>query len=219
MSRSRSQRLKGESDATILHLSRKKPLFVPKAIRFVRGTSSHTRQAFLSENSWVTLDESLSQLITYESKLFNDGARHLIPAPIETSAEAFLTEFESLNVDLSDRMKCESFRAFCSSFGAIFSAHVAIALLYPEEMPNANIIKIDPLRNSPAIYILRFLYSFPELMKNENPESLFAIEYQNNLKLLIEFASKHSKYYFVLPQIQQPSTMSKGNSRVVIKTK
>ncbi|OHT17435.1 hypothetical protein TRFO_12398 [Tritrichomonas foetus] len=220
LSRSRSQRLKGESDSTILHLSRKKPIFVPKSIRLVRGTSSRTRQAFLDENRWIKLDEPLSQLISHESTMINDfHAQHQIPSPIETSAQSFLLEFERCTVDLNDKVQCESVRSFCTSFGSIFSAHVTLVLLYESEMHSSETIKINPLRNSPAMYMLRFLYYFPTLMKNEPTDTPAAVSYQEHLKVLTEFASKKSKYFFILPTSHSSSQSKSGNQRVVIKLK
>ncbi|OHS98425.1 hypothetical protein TRFO_35163 [Tritrichomonas foetus] len=222
LSRSRSQRLKGESDSTILHLSRKKPIFVPRSITLVRGTSPRTRQAFLDENQWVTLDESLAQLISHESTMINDfHASHPIPSPLETSAEAFISEFERTTVDLSDKRQTESVRAFCKCFGSIFMAHVALLLLYESEMHSAEVIKQNPLRNSPAMFVLRFLYSFPSLMKNESADTPAAKTMQEHLKELIKFAAKNSKYFFVLPTAHSSSKSgpTRSESRVVIKLK
>ncbi|KAK8884553.1 hypothetical protein M9Y10_043667 [Tritrichomonas musculus] len=220
LSRSRSQRLKGESDSTILHLSRKKPIFVPKTITFIRGTSTHTRQAYLDENKWVKLDESLSQLISHESTMINDfHASHQFPSPLETSAEAFLLEFERNHVQINDIKQTESVRSFCIAFGSIFSAHVTLLLLYENEMHYAEIIRQNPLRNSPAMLILRFLYAFPSLMKNEQTDTPAALTMQEHLKNLITFAEKNSKYYFVLPVVTIHNSQSSkmGSSRVVLK--
>lgn len=218
LSRSRSQRLKGESDSTILHLSRKKPIFVPKSLTFIRGTSPRTRQAYLDENKWVKLDESLSQLISHESTMINDfHASHQFPSPLETSAEAFLLEFERNYVHIKDLKQTESVRAFCLAFGSIFSAHVTLVLLYESEMhSSAEIIRQNPLRNSPAMLILRFLYAFPTLMKNEPTDTPAALSMQEHLRNLISFAEKNSKYYFVLPVVHTPSSKISTN-RVVLK--
>lgn len=217
ISRSRSQRLKGESDSTILHLSRKKPIFVPKSLTFIRGTSPRTRQAYLDENKWIKLDESLSQLISHESTMINDfHASHQFPSPLETSAEAFLLEFERNYVHINDIKQTESVRAFCLAFGSIFSAHVTLVLLYENEMHSADIIRQNPLRNSPAMLILRFLYAFPNLMKNEPTDTPAALAMQEHLKNLISFAEKNSKYYFVLPVVHNTSSKI-GTGRVVLK--
>ena len=218
LSRSRSQRLKGESDSTILHLTRKKPISVPKSITFIRGTAPRTRQAFLDANQWVSLDETLGQLISQESTMINDyHAQHPVPPPLETSAEAFISDFERSTVRLGDREQTESIRSFCKSFGSIFSAHVTLLLLYESEMHSADVIKQNPLRNSPAMYLLRFLYAFPSLMKSESTETASAKIMQKHLKELIKFATKNSKLYFVLPNVHTSGKSGGREQRVVIK--
>lgn len=224
LSRSRSQRLKGESDSTFIKLCRKKPIQVPKSITFIRGTSQRTKQAFLDENKWVTLSESLSSLISHENTVINDyHSQHNIPSPISTSAEAFMSNFERKYADFNNPVMCESFRAFCRSFSSMFSQNVASCLLYESEMHFSDVIKANPLRNSPAIFLLRFLYYIPTLLRGESIDSLVALQFQSNLKLLIDYAEEVSKYYFVLPSsIHQGLSKSSGaqikseGSRVVL---
>jgi hypothetical protein len=199
--RSRSGRVKIDGEPSILHLSRRKPIFVPKSISFVRGTAPRTQQALLADNVWICLTESLSQLITHEGRMINEfHASHAIPPPPSSSVEAFLSEFERRTVNLDDPMQCERIRAFCSSFANIFAAHVAWNLLYEAEMNYTEVIKQNPLKNSPAIFVLRFLYYLPSLFKTEPIDTPSALNMQANFKLLIDFAHEKRDRFFTLPK-------------------
>lgn len=225
LSRSRSSRVKGELDSTIIHITRKEPIHVPKHIGFARGTAPITRQALLDENQWVTLSETLAQMISQEHSLISDyHVQHTFPSPPEKSVEAFLSAFERATVDLDDPIQYEEIRSFVRSFGEMFSSHVALFLLYEEETdskshektPIADIIRANPLRNTPAIFILRFLYYFPTMMKAEPTDTPAAEILQRNLKLLIDYATTHAQYFFILPSQGGIVKKEGGPSRVVL---
>ena len=198
--RSRSGRVKSDLESSIIHIHRKEPIFVPKIIKFTRGVDSKTRQAVLDKNSWVSLTDPLYQLISDDYRLINDcHAQHEIPPPFDLSAQAFLNAFERNYADINDRMQCERIRAFVRAFGEIFAAHVILFLLHQSEKDVTETIRASPLRNSPAMFLLRFLYFLPNLMKSESTDSEFAVMWQQNLQLLIDFATERSAHFFVLP--------------------
>lgn len=203
-SRSRSQRIKGESDSTILHLTRSKPIFVPKVITFTRDSTPRTRQAFLEDNRWITLTSSLSHLISHENIMINEyHAQHCFPPPPETSVEAFMSHFELSAALPSDRMQCERLRSFCTSFCSIFSQNVCTFLLYEKEMSHSDVISQNPARNAPAIMLLRFFYFLPTLLKAERADTESAKQFQENLRLLVDFAERNANLYFTMPELAQ----------------
>ena len=213
LSRSRSQRIKGESDSTILHLTRTKPIYVPKVITFTRDSTPRTRQAFLEENRWVTLTNSLAHLISHENTMINEyHAQHVFPPPLDTSVEAFISHFEREAIRLDDRMQCEGIRSFCTSFCSIFSQNVCTFLLYEKEMVHLDLINQNPLRNSPAIFLLRFFYFLPTLFKAERTDTEAAKQFQEEVKLLIDFAEKNANLYFIMPELAQAPSKTSSKS-------
>ncbi|KAH0792272.1 hypothetical protein GPJ56_003798 [Histomonas meleagridis] len=214
LSRSHSKRIKGESDSTFLHLTRAKPIYVPKSITFTRDSTPRTQQAFLVENSWITLSDSLSHLISHESAMINEyHAQHIFPPPADTSVEAFLQHFERDSINLDDLEQCEMLKAFCISFSSMFSQHVPYFLLYEKEMTYSELIKQDPIRNSPAIFLLRFFYFLPTMLKSEKPDSEPSKRFQEYLKLMVDFATKNADLYFVMPEQQ---SQMKSNSKITL---
>jgi hypothetical protein len=196
--RSRGGRLKSENESTLIHLTRKKPIFFPKSVQFVRGVAPQSQQAHLDDNIWVNLSAPLSQILSHDHRVINDAhGQHQVPSPPDTSVEAFLFEFERCTVDLNNPIECEAIRGFASSVGYIFSSHVCRNLLYESELHFADIIKANPLKNSPAMFLLRFLYFLPTLMKNEPTKTATANNFQQKLQLLIEFATDRRDFYFV----------------------
>ena len=198
--RSRSGRIKGDFESSIIHIHRQEPIFVPKSIKFTRGTGSRARQPSLDKNSWVALTDPLVHIMSQECTMINDShAQHRVPPPIETSVQGFLSAFERQYANIDDAMQCESIRSFVRSFGNIFSAHVILFLLYQSEKDISETIRANPLRNSPSIFLLRFLYFLPSLLKSEATDSEFSVFWQKNLEVLIAFATEKSDYFFVLP--------------------
>jgi hypothetical protein len=98
---------------------------------------------------------------------------------------------------LAKPIQCEAIRGFATSIAALFSLHVCRNLLYESESSQDGIIKANPLKNSPAMFLLRFLYFLPSLMKNEPMRTKTAIHFQEKLRLLIDFATERRDFYFV----------------------
>jgi hypothetical protein len=154
----------------------------------------------------VTLGGPLSQLLSHDHRLVTEyHGQHTFPPPPEISVESFLSEFERTHVDLNEPRQCEGIRAFTAAFGNIFAAHVALTLLYESELHSAEIIKANPLRNTPGMFVLRFLYFLPTLMKAEATHTSSAIDFQEKLKLLISFATERREFYFVCPVSPSPA--------------
>ena len=217
-SRSRSQRLKGDSDSTHIFLKRPFSLVPPKKITFFRGENVHSKKAYLDENKWVKLPEGLSKLLSSEYSMITEiHATHILPPTPKTSVGAILSNFERHCIITSDPLEAELFRSFVLSISSIFSSHVSLCLLYDLEMNNSiePIIRANPLSNSPSIYLLRFLYYFPDLMSYDviSDENLTEI-IQKYLKTLIDFCQEHS-HLFVLP-VAPSKADSRGDTRIII---
>ena len=105
-------------------------------------------------------------------------------------------------------MKTESIKAFTESMRNLFKTHLLNYLLYEPEH-TIDTIKTDMLQNTPAIFVLRFLYFLPSLLKNEDPNSEVAQPIQKGIKLLLEFAENHGNSFFLMPSVfHRPSGTS-----------
>jgi hypothetical protein len=101
----------------------------------------------------------------------------------------------------------------------MFSANVCSNLIYESELGGIDVLKANPLRNSPAMFVLRFLFSLPSLMKNEAPTTTSAKNFQEKLKILIEFATERKDFYFIWsvpPTAPRPLTTAKPDTPKVI---
>lgn len=227
MPRSRSRSVRQVSDAFIV-LTRPKPLYVPKTIKFIRGPMPKNRQIVMDENCWVTIPETLSQILTQEnSTIMEYRGSHQIPPTPQTSAFAFFSALEVHCFDPQNPQKTEMARAFCNSVASLFAKNVVQFLLYDSESHRADTIKMDPLKNTPAIFVLRFLYFLPSLLKDEDPTTELSKSLQDFLATLANFATKVADTLFILPtSIHKISTSipshghksaSKSDSRGVIR--
>ena len=216
-SRSRSQHLKGDSDSTHIFLKRPFALIAPKKITFYRGENIHSKSAYLDENKWVKLPNELSSLISHEYTMVTEiHAIHVLPPTPQRSVGEILSNFERQCIITSDPLEAEQFRSFVLMISSLFSAHVSLCLLYDLEMNNNSyeaIIKANPLFNSPSIYLLRFLYYFPDLMSSEDiaDENLTKL-IQKYIKKLIRFCKKNSNL-FILPEPPMKNE-SRGDTRI-----
>jgi hypothetical protein len=200
LSRSHSARTKSEFETNTIRFTRPKPVFVPKSFSFLRGSANGSRQVSLDENIWIHLSGPLSKILSHENHVIAEyQGIHQIPSAPETCASAFLSEFERQTVSLDDPLQCELLRCFCASFANMFAANVCSYLLYESEVGYADTIKQNPLANSPAMFILRFLYALPGLMKTEPLDTPTALNMQNYLQILIDFATERGSQYFVWP--------------------
>lgn len=196
-SRSRSGRLVVQEN--IIKLTRQKPVFIPKSIRFVRGPVPTTHQFMMDGNVWVEMPETLSKLMVREHSLIIDSkAQHMFPPTPGTSVAAFLTAFEIDNYDPEDIMKSEMAKCFTDTIRSLFTKYLLSSLLYEPEH-TIEVLKTDQLVNTPAIFILRLLYFLPTLLRTENPDSDIARNLQEGIAKLIKFADENSSEFFILP--------------------
>lgn len=199
ISRSRSRSIKQNAEYTIT-LSRKKPVFVPKSIKFIRGPQPRPRKFMMDANQWVSMPEVLSQIMVQENSLIQESrAQHLFPPTPETSMAELLNSFELSCYDPDDIMKTEQYRMFTEMISSIFQKNVIPFLLYDQEHTVTETIKSDILANTPAIFILRFIYYLPELLKYEDPESETSKKMQEGIKRLLDFCIENANEFFVLP--------------------
>ena len=183
----------------IIKLTRQKPVFVPKSIRFVRGPVPTIHKFIMDGNAWVTMPESLSKIMLREHSLIVDSkAQHLFPPTPTTSVAAFLSSFEIENFDPDDIMKSEMVKCFSDTIRSLFTNYLISSLLYESEH-TIEVLKTDQLINTPAIFILRLLYFLPSLLRNEDPETDIAKNLQEGIEKLVQFADKNSSEFFILP--------------------
>ena len=81
----------------------------------------------------------------------------------------------------------------------MFNSVVIPSLLYESEKPFSEKLNANRLQNSPAIFILRFLYYFPHLMVNESPHSGAGKGMCDMIKELTSYCQKNCTIYFPLP--------------------
>lgn len=152
------------------------------------------------------MPEILSQIMVQENSLIMESrAVHLFPPTQETSMKEFLNSFE-LSFDPDDIMQTEQYREFTETVRSIFQKNIVPKLLYDSEHNNIETIKSDILRNTPAIFILRFIYDLPEYLKYEDPESEISKKMQDGIKKLIEFCVENASTFFVLPSSYHRAT-------------
>ena len=201
MPRSRSRSVRQTGQENVIKLSRRKPVFVPKSIRFIRGPMPSSHQFVMDDNVWVSMPEKLSQLMVQEHVLIiEQKASHTFPPTPSTSIGAFFSAFELEYCEPDDPMKTELVKAFTDSMRSLFQKHLLSSLLYEPEH-TIDTIKTDMLQNTPAIFVLRFLYFLPSLLKYDDPNSEVAQPIQNGIKMLLEFAENHGNSFFVMPSV------------------
>jgi len=209
-SRSRSKGFKSDTDSIILKLYRKTPLVVPEKIFFFRGPNQKSSQVVLEVNKWISMPESLTKILCQEHDLiFESNASHSFPPqPSTLSVANFLMKFELSMYDPDNVIQSGVIKAFTASISSMFSNSVINCLLYDKESRFLDAIRLNPLQNTPAIIILRFLYIIPNLMKNENTESDISCFVQTHLKHLTAFAEKNAQHFFLLPSVHHSNKTS-----------
>ena len=210
LSRSRSKNVRIENEPYIFKLNRIKQIVIPQKITFVRGPIQKTGTFIQEKNYWIFLPDQLTQLLFQEhTYIFESHMAHLFPPTNNINVLTFLSAFELYLYDPDNMLKSEKIKSFTSSIASLYSNNVVSSLLYETESSYVETIKIDPLRNTPAIFILRFLYYLPTIMKGENPDTEVSKNLKIDLESLIEFSSKNINRYFFLPG---PSLQPKINS-------
>lgn len=218
LSRSRSLRLKPQSDYGVINLHRSGPISVPKSIIFTRGTNPRAKSMYLDSNSWISLPDRLSRLISQENTLVSDyNTLHTIPTDPTNSVFAFLRGFELESYDPTNPILSDGVKSFCQSIETIFAQIVGSKLLYEPELNSAtkDVLLANPVHNAPAIYLIRFLYYFPKMMQNSDPDSEVAQNLQANLRKLMEYGEGPGNHFFVLPSVRPQISPANGTKLVM----
>lgn len=203
MSRSQKVKINKQNVDNLIILHRSRDIEIPKTIKFIRKNPLGSNKIYLAENRWLDLPEILSQKLTEENSIINSSAaRHVFPSSISTSVYKFFETFRINHCYSDDKKESDMNNACVDSVQSLFQKHIMGSLLYLSESSDnsiTRIIKEDPLRNTPAIFVLRFIYFIPTLFEKDDPDSEHGQMWRNFFKKLTDFAAERHGDFFVFP--------------------